>query len=762
MILGIEKCIQMIDRYLAREKDSSLRLINVDHPNQMNQLLERYQVKGNQFLTVSQYSKPDEKAQTEALLHDIADNEGNLFVIGFTTFWKLESETELQKRLNTLLHMNVRGHVVVFCYQCKKMLNFEDNRVNRLIYIVNDGTVAPKPEICFYNEKDLIPAGTETIYGIQNIPAIIETKAIQSLAVVTQKSKSLFPHSQFVIRQEASAFDALCRIDNITADLNEAWGSEKQWKFALQMFGTATTWRDVFKEQFHTSSNLDLMIQFLAGDNEESDWLYFIALKMLGAKNRKYLQSVLNHSDSFERVKQNVVRDILDFEPDAADYWDIYNERKELMQSLDIPEQWIIDYCKIVPVKHEKTIFYLTDSTDEENSVLFRVLEEYANCYERNELQRIFRHTNPMLSAYLNVFDFKNDLLNRYFTQYVWQKLTNRIDSEFEEMVEDQAEKREYNAILPPRASCLEKISDRLSYAYFVDAMGAEYLGYIVERCKQLELLADIQVCRAEIPTITVRNKEFLEYFSQKGIDCANVKDLDEYKHSGENDYNYSLTRLPLHLPKELEVIDRILQKAKNYLLKEQFQQIILISDHGASRLAVIREHDLTVDVNSKGTHGGRVCDYSDDIVSITKALPSDDQQYYVIANYDRFKGGRRPSVETHGGATLEEVTVPLVVLTAKPQKIEIIVETPLVESNIKNPPVIRFYTKTKLENVVVNVLGRSYLANWQDEHSFFIIMDKKTRKGTYEASIISDGNVLASGLEFRVEKAGMKTRDIL
>ena len=124
MILGIEKCIQMIDRYLAREMDSSLRLINVDHPNQMNQLLERYQVKGNQFLTVSQYSKPDEKAQTEALLHDIADNEGNLFVIGFTTFWKLESETELQKRLNTLLHLNVRGHVVVFCYQCKKMLKF--------------------------------------------------------------------------------------------------------------------------------------------------------------------------------------------------------------------------------------------------------------------------------------------------------------------------------------------------------------------------------------------------------------------------------------------------------------------------------------------------------------------------------------------------------------------------------------------------------------------------------------------------------------
>lgn len=762
MRFGIKKCIQAIDRYLARAEDSTLRLVNVDDPIQMNQLVERYHVKGNEFLTVAQYSKSDEKAQTEEMLYAISNKTGNLFVSGFTTFWKLEGEAELRKQLDNLLHMSIKGHVIILCYQCENFLNFADTRIERLIYFVNDGESVERPEICFYHEADFVPIGTESVSGIQAIPEVIETKAITSLAVVTAKQKNSFPYSQFIIKQEESAFDSLCRIDDMTLCLQKVWGTEEQWKSALQMLRSEGTWIKVFKNQFHTSANLDLMIQNLLGNSEESDWLYFIALQMLGAKNCEYLQCVLNNSNSLESMKQHVVRDILELAPDMQTYWNRYNERKQLLQDMDILEQYIPDFCNIVPIKREKAIFYLTDCTDEENSVLFQTLEQYAEYYDRDSLRQIFLHTNPKLYSYLTIFDFKNNLLNTYFEQYVWQKLTNHIDPAFEELVEEQAEKRDYNAILPPRISCMEKIPDRHSYAYFIDALGAEYLGYISDRCRQLELTADIHVARADIPTITVRNKDFLEYFSQKGIEYASVKAIDEYKHKGENDYNYSLTKLPLHLPRELEEIEKVLKKAKYYLTKEQFQQIILVSDHGASRLAVIREHDLTVDVNAKGTHGGRVCDYSDNVVSITKALPSDDEQYYVIANYDRFKGGRLPSVETHGGATLEEVTVPLIVLTVKPQEVEIIIENPVVESSIKKPPVIRFYTKTKLENISVEIQGTRYSVEWKDEHSFCIAMDKRTRKGIYKASVLSDENILASGLEFKIEKAGMKTKDIL
>ena len=45
---------------------------------------------------------------------------------------------------------------------------------------------------------------------------------------------------------------------------------------------------------------------------------------------------------------------------------------------------------------------------------------------------------------------------------------------------------------------------------------------------------------------------------------------------------------------------------------------------------------------------------------------------FAILANYDRFKGGRPANVEVHGGATLEETVVPIIELTLKPEKTDI------------------------------------------------------------------------------------------
>ena len=42
-----------------------------------------------------------------------------------------------------------------------------------------------------------------------------------------------------------------------------------------------------------------------------------------------------------------------------------------------------------------------------------------------------------------------------------------------------------------------------------------------------------------------------------------------------------------------------------------------------------------------------------------------------MLANYERFKGGNKAQVEVHGGASLEEVVVPIVTLTLRPEKVE-------------------------------------------------------------------------------------------
>jgi hypothetical protein len=125
-------------------------------------------------------------------------------------------------------------------------------------------------------------------------------------------------------------------------------------------------------------------------------------------------------------------------------------------------------------------------------------------------MERIY----PALYRYMLPYRFSNVLLDQYFQDYKYQKVINKVLPEFEAQVEEQAEKREYNYILDPRSSVIERLNREDAQLYFIDAMGVEYLGYIVSVCRELNLITNITVCASELPSITSLNKEFIELFS--------------------------------------------------------------------------------------------------------------------------------------------------------------------------------------------------------------------------------------------------------
>lgn len=57
----------------------------------------------------------------------------------------------------------------------------------------------------------------------------------------------------------------------------------------------------------------------------------------------------------------------------------------------------------------------------------------------------------------------------------------------------------------------IENIDRSGAQLYFVDAMGAEYLSFIQSVCHELEIICKITVASCELPSITSKNKEFLE-----------------------------------------------------------------------------------------------------------------------------------------------------------------------------------------------------------------------------------------------------------
>ncbi len=758
--MTLERCYSSIDRYLNREDESAPRFVNVESVEDMAAIVDHYKVGENIFLTVEKYSSEDENPRIADLLNDLATLQGNIFLTGFTTCWKLIGAKELSSQLTAVAQMSLEGHVVVLCFQCRDYLSFKDSRLNRLVYSV-DGVATPKSHIVFVNPM-LQVTNEDWVEGIQNLPAFIETTDADTLYVKTKHHPEEYPYALFRISEEANPYDAVCCIDQSTEAMAKDMGTDEQWAYALSLLQEQGDWANAINHEIGLYSNLELFINASQDYTDAKKWLYFIALKRFGAKN-ECLELASHKAHAYEDLVHWIVRGLVDLDCKSPDFWKLYDCRKALLNQMEVSDDEVLDYCRYIKCKKKDALYYLTDSHRLEKELILECIADYSGSFSYNELRSVLQHIYPDLYAYLVPYKFNAALLNRYFEDYKFCKLENRITPEFYSLVEEQAVKREYNLLLPARSEKIESIDMSGAFAYFIDAMGVEFLGYISEKSKQKKLLPKITVCRSELPSITSRNKEFLGVFAEHNVQCKNIKQIDDIKHHGAENFTLENSPYPTHLIRELEIIDHVLDLIKLDLAKGKYTKAILVSDHGASRLVVLKNQLIDGEFDAKGTHCGRVCAYTEQTGSMPMIVQAgENDEYAVVANYERFKPGRLMGVEVHGGATLEEVAVPVIELSYVPGDIEIIVQTPLVMSSIRKPPIIEFYSTTKIDNIVVNVGNTEYKANTTDGHSFSIEMSKRTRANTYTADVYVGGTMIATGLEFRIEKEGFKSNDIL
>jgi hypothetical protein len=289
-----------------------------------------------------------------------------------------------------------------------------------------------------------------------------------------------------------------------------------------------------------------------------------------------------------------------------------------------------------------------------------------------------------------------------------------------------------------------------------MDALGVEYLGFIQSKCKELGLSIIVHIARAELPTITSFNKSW--YDSWEGKKYPKNKEMDELKHKENSNYDYTIPELPIYLAKELDFIENILYYIKSELVERQIQKIIISSDHGASRLAVIKEHELKYETPTKGEHSGRCCPYfeADDL-----PVSTEGNGYLVLADYGRFRGSRAANVEVHGGALLEEVVIPVIEVTLQDDDIHIeLTEKEIIMSSRKSAEIILF-SKNFLATVSVEVNGKRYIAEKiGNNHHKVVLSGIKQRKEPYTA-IVFEGDNQIKEVSFNVVSEIARMNDL-
>lgn len=755
----MDQCFDRIEAYCQKEITGHPLLVNTENAHDFQCLVKRMQLDGNKTCVFVHDYCGKGLPQIDALFRDVK-KKGCFVVIGLSSYVMLLGKKRAEELMARLQELSVAGHVIVLLSHMKEIRLSRMQQDQHLSYrvLLLEGDPTPLPSIYLASPE-------ENSFGqlvLPNIQALLEkleqydpVGGETSFAVRTSLHKEVFSESMYSIRSSKGIYKELLRaFPVLKGDLEESWGTKEDWERFAQEWKECLSWGALAEKHFGIDAHFSAILEreYEQADTYET-WLYWLLLKVQGASEDAYLSYALGKSRHWQDLWEHIFLSLSSLSFQMREFEKYCEGRKRLLEGQAIPATWVSEYQDAIAQKGRDAIWYLFAGTAWEEKMLFQCLADYD--YTKEEVMGMLKTHFPDLFAYMKSFTFTMHqkvpehlvpLLTKYFDDYKWQKLMNHLTPDFKAQVNTLAEHRVYNQF-PIRSLALSQMKKENTMMYFVDALGVEYLSYISEKCKTYGLLLSIQVVHGELPSITSQNTEFMNPA------VTNIKDLDEKKHESQT-YNYEKQKIPLHLVAELKAIDGVLQTIRDGLLTKEMKSAIIISDHGATRLAVLNDEEYGAEFivgESTWQHSGRCCQVEEDPRIPFAAY---ENGYAVLANYMRFKGSRKADVEVHGGATLEETLVPLLQISLKPKDPMVEFQPALVQLRKKEVGELLLVTNFDMADPYIIVNGKIYRGKLDTHRRRAIIpLPDMKRTHDYMADIYDGDTLLKEQVAFHVKK---------
>ena len=278
----------------------------------------------------------------------------------------------------------------------------------------------------------------------------------------------------------------------------------------------------------------------------------------------------------------------------------------------------------------------------------------------RNGLPKQYAEIFPTLADYFSAYEYGDNATTEYFKEYRRLKVLSSITDDFVKQAYDVAIPKFYRS----RDAVLGELQKQTDIGLVVvDAMGAEYMPLMINLAKRRSM-------NVESHFITVANMPTETSFNQIRWDRSrrllpDIKCLDNVVHDGAEKHEASTPERSFAETLRLfesEVMNRISEGLA------RFARIVVTADHGASRLAVIswEENKCSTLPWSGQPDNWR---YSSALPDTTRPeelvqayYPETGSTYWIVRGYNRLPKMGGKIYELHGGATLEERLVPIVV----------------------------------------------------------------------------------------------------
>ena len=657
---------------------------------------------------------------------DVNVNEKKYVVTGLGEFLALRGSDEATRTLSRLKDHNVGNTKVVLLLRGLASLIDEmqtDPRFDNRRFSIID-----KAECDLSFTLAAPSVGLSVLSGFKAMLAELENGRCGSVVVNTAIN---LDKAIFTVHQISNAYEGIKFLTRGFA-LARSCGSDSRWAELLTEVNLSNGSLDEVFEKHDLGNNLESDFYAYIAGNDYRNWLYFICLKSKAdTLQNGYLRFVLDKTIRFEDFAGNVLNAIIDIPHIDRRFSSFYRERKALVEKF--PESDIADFVVNSRQVVSESIYKLTDGTKAER-------EEIIAWLSKNGMIPQLDGIYPVLADYLKKYVFKcpelADLLTEYFEAYKRQKLSNKLEPEFLEKVDELALSRKFNR-LPTRNVIMDSVDKSDTFLYWLDALGVEYLGLIETLVQKRDLSVRVNIARAELPTITANNRDFFDAW--QGHKEKN-DELDNTKHNDGGGYNFTNNELPIHLAKELDIITAMIDKAATELALRHCKRFLIVSDHGASRLAVLRRKEEKYDTDTTGEHSGRCCKL---FQPYDLPFAAEENEYLILADYGRFKGSRAANVEVHGGASLEEVVVPVIELSLKDGSVTVKLVDETVTVDFRTGTEIELFFNSPVQDVSVVLNGKRYSALQKDANHYSVKLPDTKRADDYSADVYAGDNLI-------------------
>jgi len=549
--------------------------------------------------------------------------------------------------------------------------------------------------------------------------------------------------SHYTVQVYKSAWDFLDDKLKLVAEKN--LGTEEQWTWLAENVEEDDDFDRLASRLLNRKKYSSEVINHFWKDsvkngNGPKRWLSWLWAK-LSEPQGSYLRMTLDMSNDINQFEESVALAIFDANELT---FDLIKERKKLLLDLgspNLPKLFWEKYNKLE--KPESKLAVLTDFTDKEKCEAVRNVGDLLKIKPSGESWiRILEITYPTLFNYLTGF-LLDEFANKYFNFYRKSRIMDCVSEEHAHLLEEWNQEKLW--LYDTRHSVLEKVDKQSEEIIWIDALGLEWLGVIAGSIDTNEYTVECKIVRAELPTVTMRNNEwkdeneFVRY------------DLDENAH----DTQY---KFPDNFVKALDIIeDKVNKKLREELHNSQV--LILTSDHGLSRFAAISNDKVPTPDGYEARRGGRYASLSN---TAKKLKPTSLEHYpdviktegeLIQVRYRNFTGSPVHGGEIHGGASPEEVLVPVIRIAREALSIKLTVETPEVEIDIKGRGLLVIRSSGSLSAPMLQITNMSLEGHYEGENKWSFLLEG-LRDGEYSGSLYDNGRNLGE-VKFKVKKRG-------